>query len=57
LSILREHPKIQILTIEQLLSGAAVEMPPEYGTFKQAQKVENESGATQAQMDLGLDNA
>lgn len=40
LPILREYSKLQILTIEQLLNGAAVEMPPEYGAFKQAQRVE-----------------
>ena len=29
-------PRIQILTIEQLLSGATVEMPAQHGTFRQA---------------------
>src|SRR5690606_12046652 len=32
----KDYPKIQILTIEQLLQGAQVEMPPTYTTFKQA---------------------
>jgi len=36
----RDYPKIQILTNEELLHGTKrVEMPPERGTFKQAQKV------------------
>ena len=29
-------PRIQILTIEQLLDGATVEMPTQHGTFRQA---------------------
>ena len=35
----RDYPRIQILTVEQLLAGAKVQMPPGYGTFKQAQRV------------------
>jgi site-specific DNA-methyltransferase (adenine-specific) len=35
------YPKLQILTIEQLLNGAGVQMPSPYGTFKQADKVQN----------------
>jgi site-specific DNA-methyltransferase (adenine-specific) len=34
----KDFPKIQILTIAQLLKGAPVEMPPAWGTFKQAPK-------------------
>jgi len=30
---------IQILPIEELLHGAEVKMPPQFGTFKQPQKV------------------
>jgi site-specific DNA-methyltransferase (adenine-specific) len=33
----QDYPRIQILTIEELLAGAQVKMPPAYGTFKQAQ--------------------
>lgn len=33
-----DYPKIQILTIDDLLSGKQVQMPPDYGTFKRAQK-------------------
>ncbi len=30
----RDYPRIQILTIEELLRGKKVDMPPEHGTFK-----------------------
>ncbi|MBN1286544.1 MAG: restriction endonuclease [Anaerolineae bacterium] len=36
----RAYPRIQILTIEELLAGAHVEMPPAHGTFKQAPRAE-----------------
>ena len=32
----KQYPRIQILTIEQLLQGAEIQMPPQHGTFKQA---------------------
>src|SRR3989440_11762671 len=35
----RDFPRIQTLTIEELLHNAVVKMPPQFGTFKQAQKV------------------
>jgi hypothetical protein len=35
----RDYPRIQVLTIADLFSGAAVDMPPYALTFKQAQKV------------------
>jgi site-specific DNA-methyltransferase (adenine-specific) len=35
----RDYPRVQILTIEALLKGAEVNMPPQYATFKQAEKV------------------
>lgn len=44
------YPKIQILTIAQLLAGAEIKMPPPYGTFKQAEKVEEKPKATQSKM-------
>ncbi len=34
----RDFPRMQILTVEQLLHGAQVEMPPQHGTFREAQK-------------------
>ena len=45
-------PRIQILTVEQLLHDARVKMPPAHGTFKQAQKVTKEEGV-QGALDLG----
>jgi len=36
----KDYPKIQILTVEELLDGRTVDMPPAYGTFKQAERVE-----------------
>ena len=38
----KSYPRIQILTIEQLLAGASVQMPPETGTFMAAQKVKKQ---------------
>jgi site-specific DNA-methyltransferase (adenine-specific) len=38
----RQYPKIQILTIEQLLEGTEVKMPPPFGTFKQAPRVKGD---------------
>jgi site-specific DNA-methyltransferase (adenine-specific) len=40
----KDYPRIQILTIADLLRGAEVKMPPAYGTFKQAQKVQDTEG-------------
>ena len=37
-----KFPKIQILTIEDLLDGVKVQMPPSYDTFKKAQKITKE---------------
>lgn len=42
----QRFPKIQILTIEELLKGASPQMPPTGMTFKQAQRVKEE-GAQQ----------
>jgi site-specific DNA-methyltransferase (adenine-specific) len=47
----KSYPRLQILTIEQLLAGAAVQMPPETGTFIAAQKVRKQEG-TQGKLDL-----
>jgi site-specific DNA-methyltransferase (adenine-specific) len=35
----RDFPKSQLLTVEQLLNGAQVEMPPSQATFKAAPRV------------------
>jgi site-specific DNA-methyltransferase (adenine-specific) len=42
----KSYPSLQILTIEQLLVGASVQMPPETGTFLAAQKVRKETKQT-----------
>jgi site-specific DNA-methyltransferase (adenine-specific) len=39
----KKYPKIQILTIEELLNGAEIEMPPAWGTFKQAEKIDKDT--------------
>jgi site-specific DNA-methyltransferase (adenine-specific) len=40
----RDYPKLQLLTIAELLTGAEVKMPPAPITFKQAQKVKPDEG-------------
>ena len=44
----KDYPRIQILTIEDLLAGKIIEMPPSaYGTFKKADKIKKQDDATQ----------
>ncbi len=45
----RDYPRIQILTIEELLHGATVQTPPQYGTFKQPKRV-REVGSLQPEL-------
>jgi site-specific DNA-methyltransferase (adenine-specific) len=47
----RDYPKLQILTIEELMQGKKVEMPSEWGTFKQAPKAD-QPGAVQPELGL-----
>ena len=47
----QKYPRIQILTIAELLRGAKVDMPPQYGTFRQAQKVKQD-GAAQPELEM-----
>ena len=35
----KDYPKLQILTVEELLAGKAVDLPPSLHTFKQAEKM------------------
>lgn len=35
----KDYPRVQILTIEELMNGKEVEMPPPHGTFKSAKRV------------------
>ena len=39
----RDYPRIQLLTIEDLLHGADVKMPMQYGTFKAAPRADQET--------------
>lgn len=39
----QKFPRLQILTIADLLAGQTIAMPPSFGTFKQAQRVERDS--------------
>ena len=41
----RDYPRIQILTIDELLNGKQVDMPQQVGTFKQAQRVKEDNQA------------
>jgi site-specific DNA-methyltransferase (adenine-specific) len=47
----KQYPRLQILTIEQLLAGAEVKMPPEYGVFKAAERIKKKD-SDQLEMDL-----
>jgi site-specific DNA-methyltransferase (adenine-specific) len=40
----QKYPKLQILTIQDLLSGSEIKMPPAHGTFKQAERVKKGEG-------------
>ncbi len=35
----RDYPRMQILTVEEVLAGKQIEMPPSTGPFKQAEKM------------------
>jgi len=40
----RKYPKLQILSIEELLNDKGIQMPAPYGTFKKAQRVKKQEG-------------
>jgi len=46
-----DYPKLQILTINDLLHGTEVNMPQQYGTFKEAQRVRTQE-TSQAQFEF-----
>lgn len=48
----QKFPRLQILTIAQLLKGTGVKMPPQHGTFKKAQQVKQDDNI---QHGLGLE--
>ncbi len=47
----KDYPRLQILTIAELLHGAEVKMPPQFGTFKEARKIREAEGV---QQELGM---
>ena len=48
----KNYPKLQILTIDELLNkGAEIKMPPQVGTFKQAKR-ENDTSMMQTALEL-----
>lgn len=49
----QKYPRGQILTIEDLLNGAAVKMPPAYAAFKEAERVKKAEGVQQP-LDLNI---
>lgn len=49
----KDYPRIQILTVADLLHGAQVQMPPRVGTFKQAAAVKE--SASQPGLALGVE--
>ena len=48
----QDYPRLQILTVSDLLAGERVQMPPTGVTFKQAQKVEQKPEAEQGKLGL-----
>lgn len=49
----KDYPRIQIFSITDLLQGAEIKMPPQYGTFKSAQRVQKENpGAQQVELEF-----
>lgn len=47
----QKYPRLQILTIEDLLAGKTVQMPPAYSAFKKAERVKKHQGI---QGELGI---
>ena len=47
----RTYPTVPIRTVAELLRGAEIQIPPAYGTFKQAQRAE-QSGGEQHRFEL-----
>jgi site-specific DNA-methyltransferase (adenine-specific) len=49
----KDYPALQIYTIAELMKGTEIKMPPEHGTFRQAQRV-NQSQAAQGALDFAF---
>lgn len=45
-----DYPRLQILTVSELLHGAGVQMPPQYGTFKKSPRVRESALELQVEM-------
>jgi hypothetical protein len=43
----KDFPKLQILTVEDLLSGKTVQLPPSLHTFKKAENIATETANQQ----------
>lgn len=48
----RKYPRVQIVTIAELFAGKEIAMPPAHGTFKQAQRVEQDTSSQQDRLDV-----
>ena len=46
----QDFSRMQILTVEELLDGAQIQMPPQHGTFREARRYRGED--TSMQLDL-----
>lgn len=49
----KDYPSLQIYTIAELMKGTEIKMPPEHGTFRQAQRV-NQPQAAQGELNFAL---
>lgn len=47
----KKYQRVQIFTVENLLNGEEVKMPPAYGTFKQAEKIKKDD-AVQGELEM-----
>ena len=49
----RRYRKVQLLSIRDLLGGDGVDMPPQHGTFKQAERQKSTDGKAQKRLGSG----
>jgi len=52
-----KHPKVQVLTVQEILAGKQVDMPPtqDHRTFKKAPKAKVKSSETTLELGFGKD--
>ena len=51
----KKYPKVQLLTVAELLAGAQIDMPPQKRvsvTYKKAAKVKGKPTATQPELEI-----